>query len=92
MKKVLLVVLISVFSSVTTLLVCQHFFPPKATVIQKSNSPAIYTNFLEQSQLPKGLYYSSAPTDFTEAANEVTPAVVYIKSSQKNRSSLDVFW
>lgn len=92
MKKILLVALISIISSLATVITYQQFFFEPQQIIVKEESPARYTNFLSESQLPKQLFYSSAPTDFIEAAAAVTPAVVYIKSVQKNRSSLDDFW
>jgi serine protease Do len=92
MKKILLVALISIISSLATVITYQQFFFEPQQIIVKEESPARYTNFLTESQLPKQLFYSSAPTNFIEAAAAVTPAVVYIKSVQKNRSSLDDFW
>mgnify|MGYP000456975127 CR=1 FL=1 len=92
MKKILLVAFISIVSSLATIIIYQQFFFEPQQIIVKEESPARYTNFLTESQLPKQLFYSSAPTNFIEAAAAVTPAVVYIKSVQKNRSSLDDFW
>ncbi len=92
MKKYLSVALLSIVCSLATIIVYQTYFGTPQKVIIKENSPARYTNFLTQSEFPKGLNYTSAPTDFIESAALVTPSVVYIKSIQKNRSSLDDFW
>lgn len=92
MKKILIVALVSIISSVSTVLVYNHFVEEPQKVVVKENSPAQYANFLPPSKMPKELYYSAAPTDFVDAANAVTPTVVYIKSVVKKGSSLDDFW
>jgi Do/DeqQ family serine protease len=92
MKKIIIVALVSIVSSVSTVLLYNHFVETPQKVIIKESNPAQYANFLPPSQLPKELYYSAAPTDFVEAANVVTPTVVYIKSIVKKGGSLDDFW
>lgn len=92
MRQYLLTILIAVVSTLITLVIYERYFSEPQQVIIKEEIPAQYTNFMTQAQLPKGLFYSSAPTDFVEAADMVTPTVVFIKSLEKNRSSLDDFW
>ena len=90
MKNLSLTILASTLSAILAIAIYRHFEEPKEVVIRET-VPARYTNYTDD--LMAGTqsrnFLSSSPTNFTSAAEAVTPAVVNIKASTS--SDFD-FW
>lgn len=85
LKNIKPILISSILSAVIAVLLYRIFESPREIII-RDTVPAVYTNapsnqpdFFEQA-IPQ--YPSSAPTNFTDAAKVVTPAVVNISSIQ----------
>ncbi|MEM1320409.1 MAG: Do family serine endopeptidase [Bacteroidota bacterium] len=82
MKNFGLIILASVISAIVSVSLYRYFEEPREVIIRES-APAMYTNYSDQ--LPSGLaprqFLSSSPTNFTSAAEAVTPAVVNIRTT-----------
>ena len=83
MKNLFLIVFVSLLSSILSIAGYKYFEEPK--VIIRESAPVRYTNYTdpnEESFIGKGprTFLSATPTNFTSAAEAVTPAVVNIKS------------
>ena len=85
MKNLGLIVIVSVLSSVLSVSIYKYFEEP--TLVIRESAPVRYVSNGEASEegviTNKGRnFLSSSPTNFTSAAESVTPGVVNIKSSQ----------
>lgn len=91
MKKYGLLIGCSMLSALLAVFVYRLVEPPQEVIVRET-IPARYTNFSEDqlSELPTRTFLSSSPTNFTSAAQSVTPAVVNIKTSQGG-GSFDFF-
>ncbi|MEN0003675.1 MAG: Do family serine endopeptidase [Bacteroidota bacterium] len=91
MKKYGLLIGCSILSALLAVFVYRLVEPPQEVIVRET-IPARYTNFSEDqlSELPTRTFLSSSPTNFTSAAQSVTPAVVNIKTSQGG-GSFDFF-
>jgi serine protease Do len=93
MKNTIVVVAASLVSALLAVAVYRYFEEPTTIIIREEAEPsATYASIYESGALSTssgGTYYSAAPTDFTNAADRVTPAVVNIKA--QSASGLD-FW
>lgn len=92
MKNIGLLLVVSLISSFFSVATYKYFEEPK--VIIRETSAARYTNYTDPTdEMLSGKsqrnFISATPTDFTSAAESVTPAVVNIKASQN--SDFD-FW
>ncbi|MEL6865317.1 MAG: Do family serine endopeptidase [Bacteroidota bacterium] len=81
MKNLGLVLFASMFSAVLSVSLYRYFEEPREVIIRES-SQAMYTNYTDEllSGKTSRSFLSSSPTDFTAAAEAVTPAVVNIKT------------
>lgn len=92
MKQLVLVTVASVLSAVISVSVYKYFEEPQEVIIREQ-APVRYTNYTEElnNELLSGnrqrTFISSSPTNFTDAAESVTPGVVNIKTS--NGSNMD---
>lgn len=70
-------------SAVLSIAGYRYFVPPVKEIIIRESASAMYTNYSKEDPLdvPSRNFLSSSPTNFTSAAEAVTPAVVNIKSS-----------
>ena len=94
MKNTAQTILVAIISSLLTIIAYQWFVEPQQVII-KEPAPAVYTNTksIEETKRTDALlngsaqraFRSSSPTDFIQAAESVTPAVVNIKAID-NRS------
>lgn len=91
MKKMPLVVLVAVISSLATALMFKYFEGPQEVIVQEK-SPAKYTNYKEPSNIETRVVYSSAPTNFSTAAKDATPAVVHISAKKTKGSAFEDLW
>ncbi len=83
MKKLFPFLLISLLSSFVAVYTYATFFAPQPQIITPTDKgTSKYTNFAESSQKEK--YIIAAPSDFVNAAEKVTAAVVHIKSISKS--------
>lgn len=84
-RTIALIFIVSIFSSFMTVMIYKNFDTPQKVIIRES-SPAKFTNLTDRlfSDIAKRQFLSSAPTDFTSAAREVTPAVVNIRATTEN--------
>ncbi len=90
MKQILIVVLSSLLSALAAVMIYRWVEQPQEVIIREP-APATYANMgRDPLDVPLRTFLSSAPTNFTKAAEAVTPAVVNIKTTQSN-SSFD-FW
>lgn len=83
MKSYLLVILSSLISAIVAIAAYRYFEEPREVIVRET-IPARYTNFSEDplNEVPARRFLSASPTDFTSAAEAVTPAVVNIKAIQ----------
>ena len=81
MKQYVMMGASSLLSALLAILIYQFFEHPKEVIIRET-VPARYTNFDPMDVSKQRLFLSSSPTDFTAAAQAVTPAVVNIKTVQ----------
>ncbi len=83
MKSYLLVILSSLISAIVAIATYRYFEEPREVIVRET-IPARYTNFSEDplNEVPARRFLSASPTDFTSAAEAVTPAVVNIKAIQ----------
>lgn len=90
MKQYVVVAVSSLLSAVLAVFIYQWVVPRPEVVIRETNSgyPQLANDPL--SDLPMRKFLSSAPTNFTAAAEAVTPSVVNIKTQQSG-GSFD-FW
>lgn len=91
MKNLGLTVTASFISAILAVFVYRWFEEPK--IVIREVPTAQYTNFAENgsdglSGVPQRHFFSAAPTNFTDAAASVTPAVVNIKAISKDNN----FW
>lgn len=91
MKKVSLIVGVSLLSSFLTVLMFRYFYPEPQTIITQE-SAAKYAKYNTPHQIESRVLFSAAPTDFTKAASVATPGVVHISSSTSRSGSLQDFW
>lgn len=90
MKQILIVVVSSLLSALAAVVIYRWVEQPQEVIIREP-APATYANMgRDPLDVPLRTFLSSAPTNFTKAAEAVTPAVVNIKTTQSN-SSFD-FW
>ena len=90
MKQLGIIILTSLLSALLAVILYRQFAEPHLVVNEVPS--ARYTNFSENAtyESPQRVFFSAAPTDFTSAAEAVTPAVVNIKSLQTNDG--DFWW
>jgi Do/DeqQ family serine protease len=81
MKQYLLIAISSLLSAVLAVVAYRYFDPPKEVIIRETVS-ARYTNFDQLDVSKQRLFLSASPTDFSNAAERVIPAVVNIKTIQ----------
>jgi len=85
MKQTAAIFVSSLLSAVLAIFLYQYFAEPERVVVREA-IPAKYANYGDPKDQLSGIqqrkFLSSAPTNFTAAAEAVTPAVVNIKSSQ----------
>lgn len=83
MKQYGVILVSSLLSALFAITIYRYFEPPKEVVIRET-IPARYTNFSDEllSGMKQRTFFSAAPTNFTYAAESVTPAVVNIKTTQ----------
>ena len=76
----------SLLSALLAIFIYRLFEQPREVVVRET-LPATYTHFVDplDGQLQRN-FLSSSPTDFTAAAEAVTPAVVNIKARQGGRN------
>lgn len=81
MKNLLVITVVSVLSALISVSVYKHFEEPREVII-KEQSPVRYTNYTDNllSGKQQRNFTSATPTNFTNAAETVTPAVVNIKA------------
>ncbi len=89
MKNLVLVIIASVLSAIISVSAYKYFEEPQGIIIREQ-IPVRYANFTEDQNLvtPERTFLSSSPTNFTKAAEVVTPAVVNIKAT----SSAEMDW
>ena len=89
MKNLVLVIIVSVLSAAISVSVYKYFEKPQSIIIREQ-VPVRYTNFSEDqsTQSSPRTFLSASPTNFTKAAEVVTPAVVNIKAT----SSAEMDW
>ena len=89
MKNLVLVAVVSILSAATSVSLYKYFEEPQGVIIREQ-VPVRYANFADDQEMkhPSRTFLSSSPTNFTSAAESVTPAVVNIKAS----SSDDLDW
>ncbi len=89
MKNLVLVGVVSVVSALLSVSVYKYFEEPQGIIVREQ-VPVRYTNFTsdQNSMSSQRSFLSSSPTNFTTAAQVVTPAVVNIKAT----SSADLDW
>ena len=83
MKNLVLVTVVSVLSALISVSAYKYFEEPQNVIIREQ-VPVRYANFAEdQNNIPntQRSFLSSAPTNFTTAAEVVTPGVVNIKAT-----------
>lgn len=83
MNKLLPVVISSVCSALLAVFLYKCFETPQKIYVQGSDGAAMYTNLSDNDLFSGKLqrnFISAAPTDFTDAAQMVTPAVVNIRA------------
>ncbi len=91
MKKLPLIVLVSLCSSLFTVFLIRWLDKPNHSP-QRKDASAKYTNFnASPSNVESRVLFSAAPTDFIDAGKLVTPAVVHISARQSKRG-YDDFW
>lgn len=81
MKQYLLIGITSLLSAALAVLAYRYFDPPQEVIIRETVS-AQYTNFDPMEVSKQRVFLSAAPTDFSNAAEAVIPAVVNIKTIQ----------
>jgi len=81
MKQYVAIVVCSLISALLAVGIYAYLQDPKEVIIRET-IPAQYTNFDPLEVSKQRRFISSAPTDFTKAAEAVTPAVVNIKTVQ----------
>jgi len=76
---------VAILSSFLTVMIYKYFDTP-TQIIYKESAPAKYTNYTDRlfSDANQRQFLSSSPTNFTAAANLVTPAVVNIRATTEN--------
>lgn len=76
---------VAILSSFLTVMIYKYIDPP-TQIIYKESSPAKYTSYTDRlfSDSNQRQFLSSSPTNFTAAANLVTPAVVNIRATTEN--------
>ncbi|MEO1517038.1 MAG: Do family serine endopeptidase [Bacteroidota bacterium] len=90
MKNFGLIALVSLLSAVLAIAGYRYFEEPQQVIIRES-APAVYANYTEpfsNIDVSPRKFLSSSPTNFTNAAEAVTPAVVNIKTSGEDYA----FW
>ncbi len=91
MKNLIPVVTASLLSAILAILGYRYFVEPKEVLIQEA-VPARYTSYVDKDDMLSGhtqrKFLSSSPTDFIDAAEAVTPAVVNIKAMQNTNFEL----
>ncbi|MCP4121903.1 MAG: Do family serine endopeptidase [Bacteroidetes bacterium] len=91
MKNLIPVVTASLLSAILAILGYRYFVEPKEVVIHEA-VPARYTSYVDKDDMLSGhtqrKFLSSSPTDFIDAAEAVTPAVVNIKAMQNTNFEL----
>ncbi len=82
MKHYVIVVVSSLLSAVLAIFFYKQVEDPKEVIIRET-VPAKYTNFADPFKMPQQRpFLSAAPTNFTDAAEAVRPAVVNIRTIQ----------
>lgn len=83
MKNIALLFIVSILSSIISVGAYRYFEKP-TIIYREAPSPVKYTSNTDEllSGRTQRQFISSSPTDFISAAEEVTPAVVNIRSSQ----------
>ena len=89
MKKHIPIFISSLLSALLAVFLYRQFEEPQKILIQES-TPAQYTNLRDDplSDIQTRTFLSAKPTNFTIAANRVTPAVVNIKTISESGSGL----
>ncbi len=86
MKNILMLATVALLSSMITVGVFKYFESPDKIIIREPILPQkAYINDVEISQKPPQGNASSSPTDFIAAAQEATPAVVFIRTLHANK-------
>ena len=86
MNKFFSTVITSLLSAVFAIFLYQYFEGPKQVIIQDNTAAAQYAKAMEDpySGVQQRQFLSSSPTNFIEAAEAVTPAVVNIKAVESS--------
>ena len=88
MKNIVQTILVAFFSALVAILIYRQFEEPQQVIIREA-APAVYTKKIEEQARPiepiqpapqQRSFIASSPTDFTQSAEKVTPAVVNIKA------------
>lgn len=81
MKNLVVITVVSVLSALISVSVYKHFEEPQEVIIREQ-APVRYTNYTDDllSGNRQRTFLSSSPTNFTKAAEAVTPGVVNIKA------------
>ena len=89
MKNLVLVTIVSVLSALISVSTYKYFEEPQGVIIREQ-VPVRLANFNDDQNVtaPQRSFLSSSPTNFTNAAKVVTPAVVNIKAT----SSAELDW
>ena len=82
MRKYLPFILISLSSSLLSVLIYSQFAPANRITWTNSEGEVKYTGLVDKlfSARSNSAFYSTAPTNFTDAAGVATPAVVNIRA------------
>ncbi len=87
MKKYLPIAVSSVCSALLAVFLFTIFQKPKTVFIDRNDGAAVYANYGESAPFysnPQRTFLSATPTDFTAAAEKVTPAVVNIRAMESS--------
>jgi serine protease Do len=89
MRNVWQLIMVALLSTGFTLVLSRWLFPPVQVVWSGSTAEAQYTSLVDKIWSARGSagYGSAAPTQFTDAAQVATPAVVNIRSVQEVNGS-----
>jgi Do/DeqQ family serine protease len=90
MKKYLPFFFVSLVSSLLTVLIYSQLAPPSRVVWASDDGSARYTGLVDKlfNARSNSSFYSSAPTNFTDAAEIATPAVVNIRALLETGGSI----
>ncbi|MEO1437921.1 MAG: trypsin-like peptidase domain-containing protein [Bacteroidota bacterium] len=91
MKKLPLIIGVSLLSSLLTVLLVR-FLAPSPQPAAQPEIAAKYTNYAAPTAIESRVLFSAAPTNFTTAAGIATPGVVHISARSSRSGSFQDFW